>query len=96
VTNYAELLRTSNVPVHLHDGLVGYLVHGCPPGSFLTAVLMNDLVGAIAHADDVSAAHLQPLVRWLYRYAPANAWGSCDTVHLWVSEFPRRLQPEAR
>jgi len=87
--NYAALLRESDVPTHLHDGLIGYLAFGYPPGSFLLAVLMNDLRGAFAYADDQSASSLQGLVRWLYRHAPADAWGSLDYVDQWIAGITR-------
>ena len=80
----ARNLRASGVPETLHDGLRNYLVHGYRPGSFLMAVLRNDLAGAVARADDESAAGLAATVRFLFNYAPAWCWGAEDRVLMWL------------
>lgn len=33
-----------NVPAHTRGGIVRYIDEGIPPGSFLTAIICNDLV----------------------------------------------------
>ena len=73
-------LQVSGVPPHLHAPLRMYLVHGYHPGHFLTAVLMNDLAGAVVRADDEAAAGLPYIVRFLFNYAPGWCWGSEQRV----------------
>ena len=73
-------LQASGIPPHLHSGLRMYLVHGYHPGHFLTAVLMNDLTGAVARADDDSIRGLAAVVRFLWNYAPSWCWGSEERV----------------
>jgi hypothetical protein len=53
-----------------------YLEHGIPPGSFLMAVLENNLKEAFARADDISVKELPGIVAWLYNMVPIDAWGS--------------------
>lgn len=84
-----ELLCVSEVPLHLHEGLARYLAEGVPTGSFLEAVLSNDLLGAVAHGDDDSRRAIAAIVQWLYAYAPARAWGSPDNVIAWRAEYAR-------
>jgi hypothetical protein len=76
-------LANYNVPEHCQDGLIDYLVHGHPVGSFLTAVLSNDLREAAGRADETNRVALHCYVAFLYNCAPAPAWGSEDAVARW-------------
>ncbi len=73
------------VPAHLHEGLERYLTHHVRPGSFLTAVLENDLRTAVLRGDDLALAGLVPLVRYLYDRVPLVAWGSPEHVAAWLA-----------
>lgn len=68
------------IPEHMHDGLIGYLVNRIHPGSFLTAVLSNDLREACGRADEDNVRALHAYVYFLYNYAPGDSWGSYDKV----------------
>jgi hypothetical protein len=83
-----QRLARSDVPAYLHTGLVQYLVDRCPTGSFLCAVLENDLLHACAYADPESRLALADLVLFLIDYAPATAWGSPARVRAWLGEAP--------
>ena len=82
---WRALLRVSTVPEHLHDGIVDYVVNHQRPGSFLTAVLSNDLLMAVKRGDAVNRDNLSAIVLFLYDYAPATSWGSPETVAAWLS-----------
>jgi len=83
--NYRQALDRREVPEHLHDGLIRYLVAGIlSPDSFLHAVLSNDLVGTVRKADAVSRAGLFHLLIFLVNDTPPDAWGSPDKVAEWV------------
>ena len=82
---YSERLQRAGVPEQLHEGLVRYLVHHIPPGHFLTAVLENDLAGAVARGDETCLAGLPAIVRFLYNHAPGMAWGGPLTVRAWLA-----------
>jgi len=83
---YREKLAAAHIPEHMHDGYVLYLLHGIPPGSFLTAVLTNDLREACGRADEVNRAALYQHVFFLYNYAPRNALGSLENVREWMQQ----------
>lgn len=70
-----RLMRTEMIPAHLRPGLLLWIEHGIVPGSFLQAVLANDLLNAVDHADEESMAGLRSLVQWLWNYAPAGCHG---------------------
>lgn len=81
-----QRLVESQVPDGLHAGLVEYFAARRPVGGFLTAVLSNDLRDAAARADDVNAPRLTDLVRFLFNYCPAPAWGSPEAVEAWLAD----------
>jgi hypothetical protein len=79
-------LRESNVPLGLHSGLVEYFAARRPTGSFLRAVLENDLGEAALRADEVNRWHLADLVVFLHMYVSATAWGSPGAVTAWLAD----------
>lgn len=83
---YLQRLEKADVPEHLREGLVRYLVHRIQPGHFLTAVLENNLLQAVARGDDVSLAGLPNLMRFLVNAAPGDASGSPETVREWLGQ----------
>lgn len=78
----------ATIPGPLLSGLRTYLHCGVKPGSFLTAVLCNDLFGALnrAHAESIGA--LPALAALIFNTLPIMAYGSPGTVEAWCS-LPR-------
>lgn len=76
-------IAMDGVPGHLRAGLARYLRHGIRPGNFLTAVLENNLEGAIQYGDEDSLAGLAGTVRWLHNNVPQGAWGTPAKVKAW-------------
>lgn len=79
-----EQLNRSNVPNHMHDGIVLWLMDGILPGSFMTAILENNLSEACNRADEMNRYRLYDFVFFLYNYAPISSWGSHDKVYAWA------------
>lgn len=75
--------RGHTVPSHLVRGLDAYVMHGQSVGSFLSAVLRNDLRDAVLLADSESLVGLPAIMSWLYQEAPAACWGSESAVQTW-------------
>lgn len=71
------------LPAHMHGAVKRYVMHGIPPGSFLTAVICNDLREAFARADDENAAAMQNWVRFFYNSTPSGCWGSPEAFADW-------------
>ncbi len=82
----AVRLQHCDVPAHLRQGLLAYLTERCPTGSFLRAVLENNLREAVWRGDPLSCAGLDRLVRFLTDHAPARSWGSPKAVRVWLSD----------
>lgn len=72
------------IPPHCREGLIEYIRVGRPVGSFLTAVLSNDLREAFSRADDENLHALIDYVKYLYNYAPSQCWGSPSKVTRWI------------
>lgn len=74
------------VPYHLLPGLVRYFMDRVLPGDFLAALLRNDLMKAVGHADDTSFAALPRLCQFLHNFAPPQSFGSSAAVTAWLSK----------
>lgn len=74
------------VPAHIRDPIRLYVETGRPCGGFLTAVMTNDLKGALGSADDQNLAALRDIVGWLYWEAPSPCWGSAEKHKLWKAD----------
>jgi hypothetical protein len=75
------------VPVsYMADGLRLYFEHRIPPGSFMLAVLSNDLSDACGRADWLNRQNICRWVDWLRNYAPREAWGSPERVQAWLRD----------
>jgi len=72
------------VPEGLREGLIRYIVDHIPTGSFLLAVLTNDLKEACGRADEENKYRLFDLVYFLHNFAPSACWGSKDQVRAWL------------
>lgn len=80
-----ENIDYSRLPAHMQDGMRRYIDHGIKPGSFLVAVLSNDLMEAFKRADDVNVAAMVEYARFLYNQAPCVCYGSPEHVKDWIS-----------
>lgn len=74
----------------LYGALERYLNHGIMPGSFLTAVLENNLMESFGRADMSNSANLKNIVGYIYHHLPSNSWGSREKV----SEYLKHLKQE--
>jgi hypothetical protein len=82
-TSLAADLARYDIPAHMHDGVIAYILTGRPVGHFLTAVFSNDLKEAVARSDDENVTRLHQYVRFLYNCAPAGCWGSPKKFAAW-------------
>jgi len=58
------------IPEGIKVGILRYVEYRIPPGSFLTAVLNNDLQNAIFRADAESLKTLPLVVQWFHDHKP--------------------------
>lgn len=61
-----------------------YLEKHLHPGSFLDAVLSNDLKESCARGGEDNLLCLYVIVAFLWNCAPASAWGSRERFEQWI------------
>lgn len=71
------------IPEYTKQAIDRFVSHGTPAGSFVMAVLENNLSQAFARADDNNAANMMDIVRYVFNEIPSPAWGSVDKVNRW-------------
>lgn len=71
------------IPEYMVEGIFNWIVHHVRPGDFLSAVIVNDLRGACAHADDTNRHLLWEYCNFFYNEAPSPCWGSLEKARAW-------------
>lgn len=71
----------------LYGALERYLNNGIMPGSFLTAVLENNLCEAFGRADICNEHNMKNIVGYVYNHLPSNAWGSKERVTTYLENL---------
>jgi hypothetical protein len=66
------------------SGIHRYVYQHIKPGSFLTAVLSNDLKEAIGQADEDNLCEIANIVGYIYNEIPGICWGSPERVTDWL------------
>lgn len=72
------------IPERMMGGIERYLEHGIEPGSFLTAVIHNNLAEAVGCADEENMANLPAYVAFFHNEAPSTSWGSEERMQQWI------------
>lgn len=75
-----------DIPDHTQESFESYIIYGLPPGSFMLAVLSNDLLGAVSHADTWNKQRIVEIVQWMAARAPIACWGSHEKVATWLKD----------
>lgn len=79
-----EMDSYEGVPQAIFESLKLYVTQRVPTGSFLNAVLCNDLFDACGRADPYSAAALPKICELIYNRCPAECFGSQEKVDAWL------------
>lgn len=70
------------IPAHMLYKLNQYVLHGCPLGGFLAAVVAFDL-GAIGRADQDNLEAIVDYYYYAVNYMPERCVGSYEKVRAW-------------
>jgi hypothetical protein len=68
------------MPEHILASLSRYSTEHVATGSFLRAVLENDLTNAVCTADEKNFFALPVIVRYVYNELPSPCWGSKESA----------------
>ncbi len=74
----------TRLPDYMQSAVERYVLHGIPPGHFLTAVVENNLREAVERADSTNIWFLREYVVFFYTSAPGECWGSPQRVKDWI------------
>lgn len=78
-------INYDSVPVDYMAGAVQrYVERGFEPGSFMQAILCNDLISAVGRADAFNRMYILEWVEWIDLNLPGNCWGSVERYDAWV------------
>ena len=91
----AYQFRDFFIPDYMMGAITRYVEKGIPPGGFLTAVISNDLAGAVSRADDTNIRNLPAYVGYFYNHLPSQCWGSPERMKRWTEERSRELAAKA-
>ncbi len=81
MTDYEKNINL--IPEHMRESVLAWIETGRPVGSFLTAVISNDLFVAIRRADDINRHALPDYMAYFFNYTPDGCWGSRKNVEKW-------------
>lgn len=84
---YPDFPKTcpETLPPHIYEAFGRYL-EGVSTGSFLQALLENDLREAMFRADAQSLLCLRDIVVFVHNCMPSACWGSRIAVSDWLAE----------
>ena len=75
------------LPSYMKSGVELWVLNGIPAGSFLMAVMENNLMGAFSQADDNNTAMMRDWACLLYNYLPGGCHGSREKVKAWADLY---------
>lgn len=74
------------VPERIKKAIDLFSERGQVAGHFVMAVLRNNLVDSVGHADADSLSNLADIVNYAYNEIPGNCWGSEAKVKAWITQ----------
>lgn len=84
ITKQPRTGRRPMIPRDTKAGIDYYVDNGVPTGSFLRAVLSNDLFEAVARADDDNKLALAAICEYIWNFTPNTCHGSPEVVSSWL------------
>ena len=84
VTDISARNDPSLIPSRIIEALSDYANHGTPTGSFLAAVISNDLMDAVGRADDDNIRVLRSICGYVYNKFPRGSYGSREIYKDWI------------
>lgn len=85
-TKDRRIAMSEHIPERIKQAIDLHVTEGRPCGHFTTAVLQNDLLKAITHADTLSLECIGAIVIYCYNFIPSPSWGSPKAVADWIKK----------
>ena len=77
------------IPQHTKETIDNYANKGWDPGSFVHAVLANDLSGAFGRADIFNRMAMFEIVSYVHNNVPSCVHGSYEVVDSWLKRWAK-------
>ena len=74
------------LPEHVRGATQRWIENGILPGSFMEAVICNNLTLACMCADNINKYRLFDIVSFFYNEAPSACWGSEEKMKKWIEQ----------
>jgi len=84
------------IPERMMPGIKRYVEHGAEPGSFLSAIIQNNLSEAVGRADSENQKNIPAFVAYFYNKCPLACWGSKEKMESWIDSFKQEESNEVR
>ena len=84
VNENADARARQLIPENIVNAMIAYRDSAFPTGDFVQAVIENDLVGAIKHADYMSSMAMEHIVDFIVATFPRACWGSPKAYANWI------------
>lgn len=81
-----DVKSQKNIPVTMMEGIQCYIQKQCRPGTFLQAIIENDLKTAVVMADHINIRIIPAYVNYFYNNAPKDCWGHKGVIEEWFSK----------
>lgn len=91
----AMMCGDTYIPDYLRPGVLRYIEQGITPGSFIGAIICNDLQATIATADPGSLIYIPTIAKWFFNHAPFTCHGNESKYHGWIESHRRRAEFKA-
>ncbi len=72
------------VPSHIMSSIIRYIESGNHPGSFLAAVIVNDLGAAVTYGDREAIQNITAIYKFFYNCCPGDCWGNEKKMSVWI------------
>lgn len=72
------------IPEHTQKLLLDWVMKGRSGGDFLNTLIVGDLYGAFAHADDQNLRAMHIIVKWMWNRAPVDCITRPAFVDAWI------------
>lgn len=78
-------LDATKLSAGMKAGLIRYVAHGVPPGSFLTHCIENNFIGACMTADNTNQKLLREFAMFMHWHMPPQSYGNVARRRAWCA-----------
>lgn len=86
----------ASLPPKIREAIDSYVWYGTPPGGFVRAVLLNDLMNAVGRADADSLGCIGLICQYVYNAVPSVCCGSREVVDSHIERGGDRIAQDTQ